>query len=102
MAMIRNRRAVVALVLGFIDLGASRAHATLMGAPVPTHPGSALSLVEFQGPIPTEASPIRGEARLAKMRREGRLPDTFRRGGCRYNLAGDPAVAYYVKTCKRQ
>ena len=100
--MIRNRRAVVAVVLGFIGLGAGRAHATLMGPLVPTHPGAALSLVGFQGPIPTEASPLRGEARLAKMRREGRLPDTFTRGACRYDLAGDPAVAYYVKTCKRQ
>ena len=34
------------------------------------------------------------------MRRAGRLPDTFVRGRCTYNLAGDPEVAYYVKTCR--
>ncbi len=90
------------MLAGLMELGASGAHATPISALVPTRSGSALSLVGFQGPIPTEASPIRGEARLAKMRREGRLPDTFTRGTCRYDLAGDPAVAYYVKTCKRQ
>jgi hypothetical protein len=54
----------------------------------------------FKGTIPTEAHPLRGEARLASMRRAGRLPDTFVRGRCTYNLAGDPEVAYYVKTCR--
>ena len=53
----------------------------------------------FKGRVPTESHPIRGEARLAKMRREGRLPDTFTRGRCRYD-SGDPEVAYYVKTCQ--
>jgi hypothetical protein len=55
--------------------------------------------VDFRGPIPDEAHPIVGAERLAKMRREGRLPDTFKRNGCTYNLAGDPGAAYYVKTC---
>jgi hypothetical protein len=54
----------------------------------------------FQGTIPTEAHPIRGVERLAKMRRDGHLPDTFVRGHCTYNLAGDPGVAYYAKTCR--
>jgi hypothetical protein len=54
----------------------------------------------FTGTIPTEARPITGEARIAKMRAEGRLPDTFVRGRCTYNLAGDPAVVYYVKSCR--
>jgi hypothetical protein len=56
--------------------------------------------VGFQGVIPTAANPITGVERLAKMRREGRLPDTFVRGDCTYNLAGDPGVAYYEKTCR--
>ena len=42
---------------------------------------------------------VRGEARIAEMRRLGQLPDSFKRNGCRYDLAGDPAAAYYVKTC---
>lgn len=42
---------------------------------------------------------VRGEARIAEMRRRGQLPDSFQRNGCRYDLAGDPAAAYYVKTC---
>lgn len=54
----------------------------------------------FKGTIPSEAHPIRGAARIAKMRREGRLPDTFVRGRCEYDLGGDPEVVYYVKTCK--
>jgi hypothetical protein len=41
----------------------------------------------------------RGEARLARMRRNGELPDTLRAGGCRFDLAGDVEVAYYVKSC---
>jgi hypothetical protein len=53
----------------------------------------------FRGPIPTEAKPITGETRLATMRREGRLPDTFKRGGCRFDLGGDSGAAYYVRTC---
>lgn len=63
-------------------------------------PVLSIATASFQGTIPTEAHPIFGEKRLAKMRREGRLPDTFVRGRCEYNLAGDPGVAYYVKTCR--
>ena len=54
----------------------------------------------FEGVIPTEAKPIIGEKRLARMRRDGKLPDTFARGRCTYNLAGDIAAAYYVKECR--
>jgi hypothetical protein len=62
---------------------------------------NAIELVaNFEGPIPTEANPITGEKRLARMRREGKLPDSFVRGRCTYNLAGDPAAAYYVKECR--
>ena len=43
---------------------------------------------------------MRGEARLARMRKNGELPDTLRAGRCRYDLAGDPGVAYYVRTCR--
>lgn len=56
----------------------------------------------FKGEIPTKANPIRGDARLARMRREGRLPDSFDRGGCRYDPAGDPAVAYYLSSCAKR
>jgi hypothetical protein len=59
-----------------------------------------IAVATFKGTIPTEANPITGTARLAKMRREGRLPDTFVRGRCEYSLAGDPGAAYYVKTCR--
>jgi len=70
-------------------------------AGLPSQPYSLLkNVASFEGPIPTEASPIVGEKRLAKMRREGKLPDTFVRGSCTYNLAGDPGAAYYVKTCR--
>jgi hypothetical protein len=75
------------------------AHVIPVSALAPTLESAVVLVGSFQGTIPTEASPLRGAARLAKMRREGRLPDTFVRGGCRYNLAGDPAVAYYVKEC---
>ena len=60
------------------------------------------STSSFKGRIPTEASPIRGEANLARMRREGCLADSFKRGACRYDLAGDPAAAYYVPSCGKQ
>lgn len=68
---------------------------------VPQPPGLTLP-IGFQGRIPTEDSPLTGEDRLAKMRREGRLPDRFTRNGCAYLLAGDPAVAYYVEQCPRR
>ena len=55
---------------------------------------------DCEGPIATEAHPIFGTEILAKMRREGRLPDSFVCGRCKYDLGGDPGVAYYVKTCK--
>jgi|tagenome__1003787_1003787.scaffolds.fasta_scaffold19586457_2 hypothetical protein len=55
---------------------------------------------DCKGPIATEAHPIIGAKLLAKMRREGRLPDSFVCGGCEYNLGGEPGVAYYVKTCR--
>ena len=58
------------------------------------------TIANFTGPIPTEAHPITGEKKLARMRSEGKLPDTFVRGPCTYNLAGDPGAAYYVKTCR--
>lgn len=57
-------------------------------------------VASFEGAIPTEANPITGEKRLARMRREGKLPDTIVRGTCTYNLAGDTGAAYYVKTCR--
>jgi hypothetical protein len=55
---------------------------------------------DCKGPIASEAHPIFGTERLAKMRRTGLLPDTFVCGRCTYDLAGDPGVAYYAKTCR--
>jgi hypothetical protein len=60
-----------------------------------------IGLTDCKGPITSEAKPIFGEKRLAKMRKEGKLLDTFACGRCTYNLAGDPGVAYYVKTCSK-
>lgn len=60
---------------------------------------SAEPLAKFQGVVPTEANPITGEKRLARMRRDGKLPDTFVRGRCTYDLGGDTGSAYYVKAC---
>jgi hypothetical protein len=55
-------------------------------------PGKALFLrigvTDCKGPIATEDRPIYGEARLKKMRKEGKLPDTFVCGRYRYNLGG--------------
>jgi hypothetical protein len=48
--------------------------------------------------IPTQANPVRDATMLAEMRR--RLPDTFACGRCRYDLAGDPGAAYYLRTCR--
>lgn len=42
---------------------------------------------------------VRGEAKLARMRRAGELPDRIRAGQCVFALAGDVGVAYYVRTC---
>jgi hypothetical protein len=55
---------------------------------------------DCKGPIASDKHPITGTARLAKMRRDGKLPDRFVCGRCAYDLAGDPGAAYYVKTCK--
>jgi hypothetical protein len=64
-------------------------------------PGKALFLrigvTECKGPIATEDRPIYGEARLKKMRKEGKLPNTFVCGRYRYNLGGDPGAAWYHK-----
>jgi hypothetical protein len=59
---------------------------------------------DCKGPIATEDHPIfapkEDPDRLLRMRREGKLPDTFVCGRCEYNIGGDPGAAYYVKTCK--
>ena len=55
---------------------------------------------DCKGPIASQAHPIIGAERLAKMRREGLLPDRFVCGRCEYSLGGDPGAAYYVKTCR--
>jgi hypothetical protein len=64
-------------------------------------PGRALLVrigaTDCKGPIATEDRPIYGEARLKKMRKEGKLPDTFACGRYRYNLGGDPGTAWYHK-----
>ena len=54
---------------------------------------------DCKGPIASEKHPIIGEKLTGKLRREGRLPDSFACGRCRYDLGGDPGAAYYIKTC---
>jgi hypothetical protein len=41
-----------------------------------------------------DTKPITDARLLAKLRREGRLPDTYRKGRCCYDLAGDPGAVY--------
>jgi len=89
------------VMAGFAVLIGSPGTASAFRSGLPPQPYPLLTYVaNFEGTVPTEASPIVGEKRLAKMRREGKLPDTFVRGPCTYNLAGDPGAAYYVKTCR--
>jgi hypothetical protein len=63
-----------------------------------------IGATDCKGPIASEDHPIvapdNDERLLLRMREQGKLPDTFVCGQCEYNLAGDPGVAYYVKTCK--
>jgi hypothetical protein len=50
--------------------------------------------------IPSEAHPILDAKLISRMRADGRLPDTFVCGRCRYDIGGDPGAVYYVKTCR--
>jgi len=59
-----------------------------------------IGATDCKGPIASEKHPVFGAERLAKMRKEGRLPDKFVCGPCEYNLGGDPGAAYYVKSCR--
>jgi hypothetical protein len=79
-------------------IGGAMAMAFASGAVA--QPNAAQPAATFQGVIPTEAKPITGEKRLARMREAGKLPDIFVRGRCTYNLAGDIGAAYYVKECR--
>lgn len=47
-----------------------------------------------------DTKPITNAAQIAKMRREGKLPDSYTKNGCRYDLAGDEGAAYYHVTCR--
>jgi hypothetical protein len=85
---------IVSVVVGHVET------ALAFSARSVRHSDATWSKVNFVGNIPTEANPIVGEKRLATMRRAGKLPDTFLRGRCTYNLAGDTGAAYYVKTCR--
>jgi hypothetical protein len=58
-----------------------------------------IGTTDCKGPVASEMHPIVGEKRTAKLRQDGRLPDRFVCGRCRYDLRGDPGAAYYVKTC---
>jgi hypothetical protein len=58
-----------------------------------------IGATDCKGPIASEKHPIVGEKLTGKLRREGRLPDTFVCGRCRYDLRGDPGAAYYIKDC---
>ncbi len=55
---------------------------------------------DCRGPIASEKHPIVGEKLTGTLRREGRLPDQFVCGHCRYDLRGDPGAAYYIKACR--
>jgi hypothetical protein len=50
-------------------------------------------------PAPTVSNPIRGRALISELREQGKLPDAFKCGRCRYDLVGETEAAYYVKTC---
>jgi hypothetical protein len=92
---------LVVAELALAVLIGSLATASAFRSDLTSHPDPLLmNAANFEGIIPTEARPIIGVKRLAKMRREGKLPDTFVRRPCTYNLAGDTGAAYYVKTCR--
>ena len=85
--------------------------AYFLGAPIATalpfcNPGDQtvllhrVSATDCRGPIASEAHPILDSKLIAKLRREGKLPDKFACGRCQYDLRGDPGAAYYVKTCR--
>lgn len=48
-----------------------------------------------------DTKPITDAKVIAKMRREGKLPDSYVKGRCRYDLGGDPGAAYYHVTCRQ-
>ena len=58
-----------------------------------------IGATDCKGPIASEKHPIMGEKLTGKLRQEGRLPDSFVCGRCRYDLRGDPGAAYYIKNC---
>ena len=85
--------------------------AYFLGAPIASalpfwNPGGQTVLVhrvgatDCRGPIASEAHLILDSKLIAKLRREGKLPDKFVCGRCQYDLRGDPGAAYYVKTCR--
>ncbi|MGH1574008.1 hypothetical protein ACRAWG_29365 [Methylobacterium sp. P31] len=60
----------------------------------PAGPASAGNAKEY------DTKPITNPAVIARMRQEGRLPDSYTKRNCRYDLAGDPGAAYYHVTCR--
>jgi hypothetical protein len=85
--------------------------AYFLGAPIASalpfwNPGDLTVLVQrvgatdCRGPIASEGHPILDSKLIAKLRRDGKLPDKFVCGRCQYDLRGDPGAAYYVKTCR--
>jgi hypothetical protein len=58
-----------------------------------------IGATDCKGPVASEKHPIMGETLTGKLRQEGRLPDSFVCGRCRYDLRGDPGAAYYIKSC---
>jgi hypothetical protein len=85
--------------------------AYFLGAPIASalpfwNPGDLTVLVrrvgatDCRGPIASEGHPILDSKLIAKLRRDGKLPDKFVCGRCQYDLRGDPGAAYYVKTCR--
>lgn len=84
----------------FLAVGGIGTASALPSGELPS-PHAITLIASFKGVVPTEANPITGEKRLARMRREGKLPDTFVRGRCTYSLGGDPGAAYYFKECRK-
>jgi hypothetical protein len=88
------------IILGLaLTAGAPAAIAVPQALPALSSPVLRVGATDCRGPIATEQRPITDAKLLAKMRRDGKLPDKFVCGRCEYDLAGDPGAAYYVKTC---
>jgi hypothetical protein len=86
-----------------ISIGLLASSADVSAVPL-FHPSASelvvrIGATDCKGPVASERHPIMGEKLTGKLRQEGRLPDSFVCGRCRYDLRGDPGAAYYIKSC---